>query len=69
MIKFEDECVGCPTELGCIGEACRYRNVPHVYCDICGEEIFPDEVDCSFDTLLDCKKHYHTRCLDSEEGI
>lgn len=38
MVKFEDECVGCPTEMGCVGNSCPYRNVPHLYCDKCGEE-------------------------------
>lgn len=38
MIKYENECVGCPTEMGCIGSACRYMNVPHYYCDECGYE-------------------------------
>ena len=38
MIKYEDECVGCPPEMGCIGDSCPNRNVPHLYCDKCGEE-------------------------------
>ena len=38
MVRFEDECVGCPTEMGCLGNSCPYRNVPHLYCDKCGEE-------------------------------
>lgn len=39
MVVYENECVGCPTELGCLGEACKNRNVPHCYCDICGDEV------------------------------
>ena len=39
MITYEDECVGCPTELGCIGSACPYRNVPHLYCDKCKYDV------------------------------
>ena len=35
---FEDECVGCPPELGCLGGVCQYRNVEHIVCDLCGEE-------------------------------
>lgn len=38
MIVYENECVGCPTELGCLGEMCKYKNVPHFYCDDCGDE-------------------------------
>lgn len=37
MRKHENECVGCPSEMGCIGNACVYKNVPRDYCDICGE--------------------------------
>ena len=34
MIRYEDDCVGCPQ--GCI--ACGRRHTPHLYCDHCGEE-------------------------------
>lgn len=51
MVKYEDECVGCPPELGCLGSACPNRNVPHLYCDKCGKEVaefYEDElcIDC-----------------------
>lgn len=39
MIKYEDECVGCPKDMGCLGKYCPNRNVPHLYCDHCGEEV------------------------------
>lgn len=39
MLKYENECVGCPSEMGCVGYGCAYRNVPHYYCDDCGDEI------------------------------
>ena len=38
MTKYEDDCIGCPKEMGCIGNSCPYMNVPHQYCDICKEE-------------------------------
>jgi hypothetical protein len=38
MISLEDECVGCPAELGCLGNSCPYKNVPRFYCDGCGNE-------------------------------
>ena len=38
MIKLEDECVGCPPEIGCFGNRCPYKNVPRFYCDECGFE-------------------------------
>lgn len=39
MKTLENECVGC-TGIGlpCIGLVCTNRNVPHFYCDECGEE-------------------------------
>ena len=36
MIKYENECVDCG--LPCVGNACHYIRVPHLYCDICGLE-------------------------------
>jgi hypothetical protein len=43
MIKVEREnqCVGCPPEMGCLGSSCPNRNVliPYLYCDKCGEEV------------------------------
>lgn len=39
MVKYEDECVGCPKELGCLGSACPNRNVPHFYCDECKNDV------------------------------
>ena len=39
MIKYEDECVGCPPEMGCLGNSCPNKNVPYYYCDICGEVV------------------------------
>ena len=38
MIKYENECVGCPVEMGCIGSLCPHFKVPHYYCDECDEE-------------------------------
>lgn len=39
MIKYENQCVGCPPERGCMGESCRNRNVPVMICDDCGDEV------------------------------
>lgn len=38
MKKIENECVNCPVEMGCIGDACPNKNVTRYYCDNCGEE-------------------------------
>ena len=40
MIKYENECCGCATEsYPCFGSACPNRNVKHLYCDKCGEDV------------------------------
>ena len=39
MVKHENECVGCPKEMGCLGRFCPNRNVPHLYCDHCKDEV------------------------------
>ncbi len=49
MRTVENECVCCPPDLGCIGSSCQYRNVEHIYCDLCGDEaeyIMDDEELC-----------------------
>lgn len=38
MIRVEDECVECPSELGCLGSACPYKDVVRYYCDECKDE-------------------------------
>lgn len=36
MIVRENDCVNC--RLPCLGHSCPYQNVPHFYCDECGNE-------------------------------
>ena len=60
MIKYENECVGCPPERGCLGEGCPNRNVPYYYCDECGEEYSPEEL-YDYDGQMLC-----TECLLSK---
>lgn len=39
-IRYEDECCGCAVpSYPCMGSACPNRNVPHLYCDKCEEEV------------------------------
>ena len=38
MVEYSNDCVGCPPEMGCIGNLCKHTNVPHWYCDECGAE-------------------------------
>ncbi len=44
MITCENECVGCPEEMGCIGDTCPYMNVKHFYCDWCGDDCASTEL-------------------------
>lgn len=40
MIAYEDECCGCATEsYPCLGSACQNRNVKHLYCDKCKDDV------------------------------
>lgn len=38
-VRYENECVGCPKEMGCRGDSCPYKNVPHFICDKCEDEV------------------------------
>lgn len=39
MIKYENQCCDCAVPgYPCIGDSCKYRNVPVYYCDECGNE-------------------------------
>ena len=38
-VVYEDECVGCPQEMGCFGSACPNKNAAHYYCDECRDEV------------------------------
>lgn len=38
MIRIENECVGCPPDIGCIGNSCPYWSVTRFYCDECDNE-------------------------------
>lgn len=68
MIKYEDECVGCPPEMGCLGSACPYKNVERHYCGCCGRE-----ATCILDGDELCSDHLSERLdeawneLDDEE--
>ena len=39
MIEYENQCVGCPPEMGCLGSSCPNRRVPIMTCDKCGEQV------------------------------
>lgn len=55
MIKYENECVGCLPEMGCLGTACPNRDVPHYYCDSCKGEYAPEDL-YEYDGKMWCKE-------------
>lgn len=60
MVIYEDGCVGCPPELGCLGSSCPNRRYPRYFCDICGEECDTVYVSKSGE-ILGCDN-----CIDSK---
>lgn len=45
MVKYENECCDCATpNYPCLGSKCPNRNVPHYYCDSCGDEVDQKEL-------------------------
>lgn len=40
MIVYENECCSCAVPAyPCMGDACPNRNVPHLYCNKCKEDV------------------------------
>lgn len=40
MKKYENECCGCATPgYPCLGDTCPNRNVKHLYCDKCNDDV------------------------------
>ena len=53
MIIRENDCCDCATDgYPCIGKSCPLINVPHYYCDDCGDETdlywYEDEQLCKY---------------------
>lgn len=66
---IEDECVGCPPSMGCLGSSCPNKNVKRYYCDKCDEEFEPEKlyVVDGEDVCVNCiLKEYQT--VAQEEG-
>ena len=63
MRKYENQCVGCPSELGCIGEACRYINTSIDVCDQCSGENAKYRIDGE-DYCESCAKEYLQEIFD-----
>lgn len=61
MLKLENQCVDCG--LPCIGNSCRYRNVPVYYCDECGNDNACYSIDGEH-YCEDCAKKYLKEVFD-----
>ncbi|MCI7758523.1 MAG: TraR/DksA C4-type zinc finger protein [[Eubacterium] saphenum] len=44
MRRTTNDCVGCPSEMGCLGDYCRYAHVERIYCDECDDEIEEEKI-------------------------
>lgn len=64
MVVYEDECVGCPQGMGCLGSSCPNRNVPYFYCDKCGEELDIDHMHGDPESKTG---HYCDKCWEEED--
>ena len=56
MRKYENECVGCPPEMGCM-ISCPYKNVPRDYCDVYTDRLADCKLDGE-DMCEDCANEY-----------
>ena len=64
MIIHEDQCCGCPKEMGCLGDSCPNRNVTIYLCDAC-----ENEVDLGYEDLYEYDgKQLCLGCLLEEVG-
>lgn len=62
MLAVENECVGCPPGIGCIGDSCPYRNAAYNYCDECGDiALYRIE---GQDMCEDCAERFLQECFD-----
>lgn len=70
--RVENQCVGCPPEIGCIGELCRNRNVHIYFCDKCGEELPPEELflyEKKTEDLELCEKCFLKESLNTTKSV
>lgn len=64
--KVEDNCVGCPPEMGCMGSACPNRNQVVWTCDKCGNYLEDGDAYCVDGEYLccDCLREMFSTTLD-----
>lgn len=68
MKKYQNDCVGCPPEMGCRGAGCPYQNVPHWYCDDCGDEYSPFELRVFEGDML-CRGCFTERAWEDADAV
>ena len=68
MITYEDECVGCSLELGCLGSSCPYINVKHFLCDWCDNIFDHSELRYYKDGYI-CKDCYLSHSEETWESL
>lgn len=65
MLKIENECVGCPTGMGCLGSSCPNRHVRYYFCDKCGDDLDEDNFHGDPDEETG---HLCNKCYEEEYG-
>lgn len=65
MIRYVDECVGCPPEMGCLGAGCPKRNVERHFCDFCEKR----EADYDLDGDELCENCAEKRLNEAWNGL
>lgn len=40
MKEIRDDCIGCPSGIGCMGLGCPYKNAEYTVCDDCGDDAY-----------------------------
>lgn len=69
-VRYENQCVGCPPERGCLGSACPNRNVAITVCDRCGDDIVWDSHEVDGEDLCDsCYEEEFGGDVDEEESV
>lgn len=55
MIRYENDCCDCASPgYPCLGSACSLRHSPHIYCDMCGQEMGEGDLGSEFHVCDSC---------------
>ena len=63
MITYENNCVDCPTEMGCLGCSCPYKDSQNIICDNCRCDNANYRID-GYDFCEECAKKYFQDAFD-----